>query len=627
MLIYSLSTLSHGAGIAEADYVEKATYNLFFRPKADVRQKLSELREGDLDGLKELLSTITIQENYETFFTGKSTADFNDPDVYKDLVGDFENVIFPDTIDASKYGSKIPHQLSVSKEVSFTFIQALRDVVSDFHNNRTNPLLTLLKHKSGEINEIDYQPISDMVDALNNRIEQLDDVQNIRKDIKNTIQDAVGRTYSPSSMSIKSSVPSDADKLLQSLKLFIGEPDEDYEGGLHELSLGGANLIFLTLKLLEFKYRKSRETFANFLIIEEPEAHIHNHIQKTLFDKLDYGDTQIIYSTHSTQISEVSNVENINILAKKANYAEVYQPSVGLMPESICEIQRYLDAVRTNLLFAKGVLLVEGDAEEILIPIMVKQVYGVCLDELGISLINIRSTGFENVAQLFHDDRIRRKCSIITDLDDAICNTNIVDGDTEEEIKYKQRVEKSKKSGSERKTKLDKLVKENNWLAVFYAKHTFEVDFVLNDNDWEVVRIIKQVYKDKDTQKLAKKELESKDVAVFGRRVLTMAKQEGKGWFAIMLGKHIFHKTYIPEYIINAIVFAKDSFSVEIIADISKYRINENIADDKNHELDFSLSLKSLEKYRNGSISLSNFILEVEKVIPYDQLLTLLRKL
>jgi predicted ATP-dependent endonuclease of OLD family len=99
-------------------------------------------------------------------------------------------------------------------------------------------------------------------------------------------------------------------KLLQSLKLFIGEPDEDYEGGVHELSLGGANRIFLTLKLLEFKYRKLRETFANFLVIEEPESHIHNHIQKTLFDKLDYGDTQIIYSTHSTQISEVSNVEN-----------------------------------------------------------------------------------------------------------------------------------------------------------------------------------------------------------------------------------------------------------------------------------------------------------------------------
>lgn len=34
------SLFIHGAGIAEADYVEKATYNLFFRPKADIRQKL-----------------------------------------------------------------------------------------------------------------------------------------------------------------------------------------------------------------------------------------------------------------------------------------------------------------------------------------------------------------------------------------------------------------------------------------------------------------------------------------------------------------------------------------------------------------------------------------------------------
>ena len=617
----------HGAGIAEDDYVEKATYNLFFRPKADIRKKLSELKEGDKEGLEGLLSTITILENYETFFTGKSTVDFNDPDIYKELVGDFEHVIFPETIDASKYGTKIPHQLSVSKEVSFTFIQALRDVVSDFHNNRTNPLLTLLKNKSGEINESDYQPISDLVDVLNNSIEQLDDVQNIRKDIKKTIQDAVGLTYSPSSMSIKSSVPSDADKLLQSLKLFIGEPDEDYEGGVHELSLGGANLIFLTLKLLEFKYRKSRETFANFLVIEEPEAHIHNHIQKTLFDKLDYGDTQIIYSTHSTQISEVSNVENINILAKKSNYAEVYQPSVGLSPDNINEIQRYLDAVRTNLLFAKGVLLVEGDAEEILIPIMVKQVYGVSLDELGISLINIRSTGFENVAQLFHDDRIRRKCSIITDLDDAICNTTIVSGDTEKEIKYKKRVEKSKKSGLERKTKLDDFVKGNNWLQVFYANYTFEVDFVLNSNDCEVVRIIKQVYTDKATQELSKKELESKNVAIFGKRVLTMAKQEGKGWFAIMLGKHISHKTYIPEYIIDAIVFAKDSYSIEIISDIVKYRIKKSIEDDKDKKLDFSSCIGTLKEYRKGSKLLVDLILEIEKVNPNDQLLTLLRKL
>ncbi|MCX2745429.1 AAA family ATPase [Mangrovivirga sp. M17] len=619
------SLFVHGVGIAEDDYVEKASYNLFFRPKADIRQRLSELEKGDHEGLNSILEEITISDNYETFFTGKSTADFNDPAVYKELVGDFENVEFPSTIDSSKFGTKIPHQLSISQEVSFTFIQALRDVVSDFHNNRTNPLLTLLKNKSGEIKDEDYEPISDLVVELNEEIEGLDDVQNIRKDIKSTIQDAVGLTYSPSSLSIKSSLPNEADKLLQSLKLFIGEPDEEYEGGIHELSLGGANLIFLTLKLLEFKYRKSRDTFANFLVIEEPEAHIHNHIQKTLFDKLDYGDTQIIYSTHSTQISEVSNVKNINILAKKLNHAEVYQPSNGLTPKEINQIERYLDAIRTNLLFAKGVILVEGDAEELLIPQMVKKAFGVSLDELGISLINIRSTGFKNVAQLFHYDRIHRKCAILTDLDDAICDTSIIEGDSDAIKKYKNRVENSRKKGLERKAILDEFEKDNDWLKTFYAKYTFEVDFVLEGNDWEVCEIIDEVYTDPQIKTTIKKELESENVAIFGKRVLTMAKKEGKGWFSILLGKHVNFQTSIPEYILDAIIFAKGEYSNNTIADIVEYRILKN--QDADEKLDFSTCIKALSDFKQGASSLDKLLTELRTTIPDDQIITLLKKL
>ncbi|WP_226065448.1 ATP-dependent nuclease [Kaistella polysaccharea] len=619
------SLFIHGTGIAEADYVKKATYNLFFRPKADIRQKLSELAEGDKVGLQKILDDINILDNYETFFTGKSTADFNNPEVYKELVGDFENVIFPSAIDASKFGSKIPHQLSIAKEVSFTFIQALRDVVSDFHNNRTNPLITLLKNKSGEIKDTDYQPISDLVTQLNNSIEALPDVQTIREDIKTTIQDAVGLTYSPSSLSIKSSVPDEAEKLLQSLKLFIGEPGEEYEGGIHELSLGGANLIFLTLKLLEFKYRKSKDTFANFLIIEEPEAHIHNHIQKTLFDNLDYGDTQIIYSTHSTQISEVSNVENINILAKKLNYAEVYQPSTGLAAENINQVERYLDAVRTNLLFAKGVILVEGDAEEILIPIMVKKVLGVSLDELGISLINIRSTGFENVAQLFHNDRIQRKCAILTDLDDAICDTTENADDSAAQKKYKKKVAGSMQKGVERKAKLDVFETGNNWVKAFYSQHTFEVDFITEGNEEEVKKIIKKVYIDSATRIQAKEDIENADVAVYGKRVLTMAKQEGKGWFAIMLGKHIFYKTEIPAYILDAIIFAKETYSSNIVADIFQYRMTKHFEDDDT--INFTNCKAELLKYRNGTNKLEDLSFDFDVAIPGDQISTLIDKL
>lgn len=625
------SMFVHGAGVIDtADFVKKASYTLFFRPKAGIRHELSELKENDTDGLSNILKKININKDYETFFTGKSTADYNDVETYKELVGDFKNIKFPSIVDNSKFGVKVPHQLSIAKEISFTFIKALRDVVSDFHNNRKNPLLGLLKNKSGEIESSDFAPISELVDELNDGIENLKDVQNIRDDIKETIKDAVGRTYSPSSMSIKSNLSNEPEKLLQSLKLFIGEPGESYEGGIHELSLGGANLIFLTLKLLEYKYRKSKSTFANFLIIEEPEAHIHTHIQKTLFDRLDYGDTQIIYSTHSTHISDVSNISSMNILEKKNNYAEAYQPTTGLPPKGITKIQRYLDAIRSNLLFAKGVMLIEGDAEEILIPIMVKKVFGISLDELGISLINIRSTGFENVAQLFHDSRIPRKCSIITDLDEAICDVTILSGDTENVITYKKKVAGSAKSGLERKILIDNFCKGNKWITPFYAKYTFEVDFVKAGNSWEIDKLIDDVYSKKATKIKAKSDLKSKDVSRFGKRVLTMATQEKKGWFAIMIGEHINKHTYIPDYILEAIIFAKGNFSENLISDFIEYRIK--VAEKKEIKVDKTVlntfrNLLLKFKKKDGSITLKIISEKFKEILPTDQLHNFLEKL
>lgn len=601
---------------------EKATYNLYFRPKADIRQKLSELAEGDLSGLHNILDNLDIRENYETVFFGKSTVDFSDPQVYNDLVGDFERVKFPATLDSSLYGVRVPNQLSVAKEISFTFIQALRDVVSDFHNNRTNPLLALLKSKSGDIEESEFEPISKMVKDLNNGIETLKDVEVIRDDIRSTIRDAVGETYSPSRLSIKSNLSEEADKLLQSLKLFVGEPDEDYEGGIHELSLGGANLIFLTLKLLEYKYGKTKGTFANFLIIEEPEAHIHTHIQKTLFDKLDYSDTQIIYSTHSTYISEVSDVSSINILAKKRNFAEVYQPSTGLSTKKIRQIQRYLDAVRSNLLFAKGVILVEGDAEEILIPLLTKKVLGLSLDELGISLINIGSTGFVNVAQLFHDSRIRRKCSIVTDLDKAFINTTILAGDDDKVKQFKTKALNSEKAGASRKLLLDDFVDENDWLNVFYAENTFEVDFITAGNATEIENLVDIVYTQASTRIQASADLASEDIALYGKRVLTMANKEGKGWFAIMLGAYITDQTVIPDYILDAVMFAKQSFSRSLVCNVVNHRIKAN--SDTISTADLAEVKKGLIDYLEGRIEIDKIIVLAAKVMPDDQIMDFL---
>lgn len=613
------SLFLHSAGNIEDGKVDKATYNLIFRPKASIRIQLSQLEDGDKAGLAAITRAITI-DDYETVFTGKSIADFNDPATYAAVVGDFENVKFSDELDPPEIGGRTPGIFSITKEISFTFVQALRDVVADFQNNRTNPLLTLLKSKSGEINPAEFAPITTKVKDLNVAIEELSDVKEIRADIRKTINDAAGDAYSPSSLSIRSDLSDEADRLFQSLKLFVGESEPGYEGAIHELSLGGANLIYLTLKLLEFKYQKSKQSFANFLLIEEPEAHIHTHIQKTLFDKLNYPDTQVIYSTHSTHISEVSNVENVNILGRVDGRCEAFQPSAGLTTDEIGNIQRYLDAVRSNLLFAKSVVLVEGDAEEILIPILVKKVFGISLDELGVSLINIRSTGFENVAVLFHDERIRKRCSIITDLDAAFIDTTPDPLDTKAVANSKTKAIGAQAAGILRKATLGEFSKDNPWLEVFFSDHTFEVDFVKTGNSANVVSVLNKVYKDGPTIATSKAELESNNIVAYGSRVLTMANNAGKGWFAILLGKAIDHHTVIPDYILKAIFFAHGGISKAVISNILSYRLELIRKEPGSDPITIAATAGKLEDFRNDKLDFLEIRAAMLQAFPADEI-------
>lgn len=607
----------HGTAGLHPGPISKATYNLIFRPKKEIRLKLAALEDCDFASLKAIRDGITIAD-YETIFTGRSSADYSDPATYKRIVGDFDFCSFSDETEFPEIGAKVPGFLSVTKEVSLTFIQALRDVVDEFHNNRTNPLLTLLKSKSGEIDAAALVPIMGKVRDLNSAIEGLDDVQSVRKHIRDTIKDTAGETYSPTSLSIRSDLPEEAEQLFQSLRLFVGESEDGYEGTINELSLGGANLIYLTLKLLEFKYQREKMAIANFLLIEEPEAHIHTHIQKTLFDRIAYEDAQIIYTTHSTHISEVSNVSNVNILGRRGAFCEAYQPATGLDHAQVTSIQRYLDAVRSNLLFAKSVVLVEGDAEEILIPALVKQVLGLSVDELGISVINIRSTGFKNVAVLFHDIRIRKRCAIVTDLDTIFFDTTPNPADHDAWAARKRKAIGSQTAGAQRKIDLDTFGAGNGWVRNFYATHTFEVDFVGAGNHEAIVRSVEEVYKAPATITQATTELRSGLLHQSGFRTLTMAEQEGKGWFAVLLAKTLDHQVVVPPYIREAVLFAHGPFSRPLIIRILHHRMRCLWRIDVASHARLNAFALELEQFRDRKIDLPALRAAAATALPGD---------
>jgi len=78
-----------------------------------------------------------------------------------------------------------------------------------------------------------------------------------------------------------------------------------------------------------------------------------------------------------------------------------------------------LDVTKANLFFSKGVILVEGYAESILIPVIADKI-GKSLAMYGVSVINVGSTAFLRFAKIFlrKDGKFMPiKVSVITDYD------------------------------------------------------------------------------------------------------------------------------------------------------------------------------------------------------------------
>jgi putative ATP-dependent endonuclease of OLD family len=548
------------------------TYSLMFRPKKDIRAKLHDMAVNSVrpKDFKAFLNTVTV-DDYEPVLTGRAQADMLDDSVYCRVAGDFSKYVFPDPTqdDQAALGVRVDGS-SVQSELTCTFVQALRDVVADLRGYRSNPLLALLRGTESSIKLEDQEQITSAVADLNKSISSLPEVQKIAAGVQSTLHATVGHTFSPS-VSIDSALPDRIDKLLQKLAVRVGDDARsEYRGDLNELSLGGANLIYLALKLLEYEFKLSGDRVAHFLLIEEPEAHIHTHIQKTLFQSEVLKKTQVILSTHSTHISSAAKIRNVNILARKQDHAEVFQPSFNVDARTAERVERYLDAVRSTLLFAKGVILVEGEAELIMIPALAKAALDVSLDELGISVIAMNAAFFEHIAIVFHDDRVRRRCAIVTDRDQSLLPLS---ADPEKDDKRLRHLREAQKVGASRREALLTFAGNNPWLKPFFGKHTFEVEFIASGNVSEVIRALDAIYQNPEKKAKSEAKLGAEDLAVSGLEVLRLANKVGKGWFALLLSENLNARTVIPEYILKAIAFAcAESIKADTLKRIALFR-------------------------------------------------------
>lgn len=192
-------------------------------------------------------------------------------------------------------------------------------------------------------------------------------------------------------------------QILERLELDLMEgPDGKSRGNY---GLGSNNLLFMACELLLLG--KEPDGLA-LLLIEEPEAHLHPQRQLRLMEFLEAAaqpaadlrrrPVQVIVTSHSPNLTSKIPLKNLVLLHRQRAFS-LAEGETNLSEGDYRFLQRFLDVTKANLFFARGLIVVEGDGESILLPTLAR-LLGRDLTEHGVSIVNVGGTGLRRYARI-----------------------------------------------------------------------------------------------------------------------------------------------------------------------------------------------------------------------------------
>ena len=364
-----------------------------------------------------------------------------------------------------------------------TYLRPLRDAENELISKRNSRLSQILLgddiFKEKEI----LHPLVEEFKNINNSIEDYFKDGAEGADIKKKIDSYIKGFYGEEKESLFEASKNDIKSILEKLSLSLK--------GQKNVGLGTLNRLFMAAELLHLN--KENWEGLRLGLIEELEAHLHPQAQMQVIETLQkQEEVQLIITTHSPNLASKIKLENL-IICNGNNAFPMGKDYTELNEGSYVFLEKFLDVTKSNLFFAKGVILVEGWTEEILIPSLAKAI-GIDLTAKGVSVVNIGNLGFDHYSKIF-----LRKNAPFMDIPVAV----VTDCDVREYEENGDEYQKRNDIDSERENKIREIEsKSSQNVNFFVAPHwTLEYSLFLSQSLTDKFQeIVKSIHKKIDEE-------------------------------------------------------------------------------------------------------------------------------
>ena len=315
-------------------------------------------------------------------------------------------------------GTLKPINANEKELIKATYLRALRDADYDLTAKKNSRLSQILMgHELFQEGAVGKNTFENIIAKANDQITEwfkndTGGAKSNKSQIKDVIDTFIKSFLSDSYESELSISDSNIKSILE--KISIGIKDTTNMG------LGSMNRLFMATELLHL--RRMNEG-VKLCLIEELEAHLHPQAQMKVIEGIQQeNEVQFILTTHSPNLASKVKIsmDNTSVVLCKDN--DVYPLTKGetkLEENDYIYLENFLDVTKSNLFFAKGVIIVEGWAEDMIIPVLANNL-DKNLTRHEVSVVNVGSTAYLHYARILmrkDGKTLNYPVSIVTDYD------------------------------------------------------------------------------------------------------------------------------------------------------------------------------------------------------------------